>query len=265
MKQLFIFLAIVIPVTGFSQDSTRIYRINKIVDYPIIVAGVAGTVYGAYLRAEKPGSDSMVIANLKRTRTNVIDEFAMNNASFEAGKVSDVLFIGGFLLPPLLLFHDKINDHTGTYLTLFLESMAITGGLYWMTAGLYNKYRPYSYNNDVPFHKRTSNAAKNSLYAGHVAVTATGTFFMAKVFDDYSDHKLATIGMYTLAGAATASCAYLRLRGGYHFSEDVLIGSVAGALSGILVPHLHKIKGAENVSVLPMMGNQKGCMVMMKF
>lgn len=258
-------LCLCIPGLIFGQDSTKVYRINKYIDYPIIAAGIAGTAYGAHLRGNKDKSDSLLIKSLKRTSGFAMDKFAMENSSESAGKLSDILFVGGFLLPPALLLNDRVNDNTGDYLTLFLESMAVTGGFYWMTAGLYDKYRPYAYNHNVPMSRRTSHSAKNSFYAGHVAVTATGTFFLAKAFDDHSENKLATVGMYSFATAATVASGYLRMKGGYHFPSDVLIGAAAGAASGILVPQLHKIKGSENLSILPMIGEQKGTYVFLRF
>ena len=40
--------------------------------------------------------------------------------------------------------------------------------------------------------------------------------------------------------AATALVSYWRVRSGEHFPTDVIMGSVAGAGVGVLVPHFHR-------------------------
>ena len=56
-----------------------------------------------------------------------------------------------------------------------------------------------------------------------------------------------------MAGAVTATTAYLRHRGGMHFPSDLLLGVTEGTLTGILVPHFHKhrIVKDPNLSLLP--------------
>jgi membrane-associated phospholipid phosphatase len=57
-----------------------------------------------------------------------------------------------------------------------------------------------------------------------------------------------------MATAATATTFYLRYRGGFHFVDDLIIGSLVGAAAGILVPTFHKHKiivTPENQSSVP--------------
>ena len=125
---------------------------------------------------------------------------------------------------------------------LYLESMSVTGLFYSGSVYLNDRYRPYAYNPDVPMGKRTRGGAKNSFFAGHVALVGTSTFFIAKILNDYHpDSKLKWLP-FALAGAATGTTALMRYRGGQHFVSDILIGTVVGTLSGILVPHAHKNK-----------------------
>ena len=125
---------------------------------------------------------------------------------------------------------------------LYLESMSVTGLLYTGSVYLTNRYRPYAYNPEVPMDRRTRGGAKNSFFAGHVALVGTSTFFIAKVLNDYHPDSKVKWLPFTLAGLATGTTAYLRYRGGEHFLSDIVLGTAVGVLTGILVPHVHKNK-----------------------
>jgi membrane-associated phospholipid phosphatase len=110
-----------------------------------------------------------------------------------------------------------------------------TGSVY-----LFDRYRPYAYNPNAPMSERTRGGAKNSFFAGHVALVGTSTFFIAKVLNDYYPGSKRKWIPFTLASIATGTTAVMRYRGGQHFLSDILLGTTIGVLSGILVPHVHK-------------------------
>ena len=74
--------------------------------------------------------------------------------------------------------------------------MSITGLLYTGSVYITNRYRPYVYSSESTIEQR--GGAKNSFYAGHVALVATSTFFMAKVYGDYHPDSKAKWVFYTL-------------------------------------------------------------------
>jgi membrane-associated phospholipid phosphatase len=105
-----------------------------------------------------------------------------------------------------------------------------------------------------------SGNARNSFFAGHVALVGTSTFFTAKVFSDYHpDSKLRYL-FWGAAAVATGATGYLRHRAGKHFPSDVLIGTAVGTLSGILVPTFHKTKlmKKQNFTLIPFSGQSHG-------
>tara|TARA_B100001245_G_C22810995_1_gene390550 strand:+ start:125 stop:487 length:363 start_codon:yes stop_codon:yes gene_type:complete len=93
--------------------------------------------------------------------------------------------------------------------------------------------------------RRLSANGQRSFFAGHVAASATGTFFAAKIYNDF--HPDSPAVPWVWAGAATipAAVAYLRIEAGQHFLTDVTVGYVIGAAVGILVPELHKKKNRK--------------------
>jgi membrane-associated phospholipid phosphatase len=114
---------------------------------------------------------------------------------------------------------------------------------------------------------RTSGGAKNSFFAGHVALVGTSTFFIAKVYSDYHPDSKAKWAFYTGAALLTGATGYLRHIGGKHFPSDILLGTAVGTLSGILVPHFHKNKSLKNnrLSIYPFAGQSNGLAVVYKF
>ena len=158
----------------------------------------------------------------------------------KADETGDLLFYGSMPLPVILMLDKKIRKDGLKVAALYLESMSVTGLLYTGSVYLTNRYRPYAYNHNVPMSERTRGGAKNSFFAGHVALVGTSTFFIAKVLNDYHPGSNVKWLPFTLAGIATGTVALMRYRGGQHFVSDILLGTVVGTLSGILVPHVHK-------------------------
>jgi len=222
-------------------------------------AGLAGAAIGLKIIQEKDDLTDEEFAqyqgeNLQQTIDDIngIDRWAAGNHSESASKLSDIPFAVSFVAPFALLFDDGINDHTGQFLGLYLETMATTATMYTLTAGLIDRSRPYVYDDsgDTADSRRRKNNGQRSFYAGHVAASASATFFAAKVYNDFNPDSPGRVWMWAGAAAIPAGVAYLRIEAGQHFLTDVTLGYVLGAATGILVPELHKRKG-DNVQIYP--------------
>jgi membrane-associated phospholipid phosphatase len=239
--------------TKTATTTAQVYHVKNVVDIPIAVAGTGWTLYGfSKIYGRKEPAEAEIIA-LDRNNVNSFDRPVIDNYSTKAKDASDMFFYGSMPLPLVLLLDKKIRKDAPKVGLLYLESMAITGTLYTSAAMLANRFRPYAYNKKVPLSDRTYGGAKNSFFAGHPALVATSTFFMAKVYSDYHPDMSNKWILFTLAGGATATTGILRLKAGQHFYTDVITGVAVGTLSGILVPHIHKNKNSKlaNVTLLP--------------
>ncbi|MET0635404.1 MAG: phosphatase PAP2 family protein [Chitinophagaceae bacterium] len=238
------------------QSNRNVYHIKPIVDLPIAIAGTAWTLYGfskIYGRDQTPVEK---ILSLDKNNINKFDRPVADNYSEKAKSASDLFFYGSQPLPLVLLLDKRIRKDALKIGLIYLEAMAITGTLYTTAAMSANRFRPYAYNPNVELSTRTRGGARNSFFAGHVALVGTATFFMAKVFSDYHPEMNNKWILYTVAGAATATTGYLRIRSGQHFRSDVLIGVAVGTLSGLLVPTIHKNRSAEpRFTLSPMIGS----------
>lgn len=237
----------------------KVYHINPVVDIPVAVAGTAWTLYGfSKIYGRDPVSEAEIMA-LDKNRINKFDRPVADNYSEKAKSASDMFFYGSQPLPLVLLLDKRIRKDAVRVGLLYLEAMAVTGTLYTTAAMSANRFRPYAYNPDVEMGTRTRGGARNSFFAGHVALVGTATFFMAKVYSDYHPEMNNKWILYSIAGAATATTGYLRIRAGQHFRSDVLVGTVVGTLSGLLVPALHKNRSADpRLVISPLVGTSNG-------
>ncbi len=238
------FVADTVPA-AVKVRNAKVYKLKPGVDIPITAVGTGWSLYAFTEIYNKDESSEEKILSLN---VNDIPWFDRHGASVyhpEADKVGNAIFYGSMPLPILLMLDKDIRKDAMKIAFLYLESMSITGLLYTGSVYLADRYRPYAYNPEVPIDKRTRGGAKNSFYAGHVALVGTSTFFIAKVLNDYHPDWKAKWLPFTAAALATGTTGYMRHRGGQHFLSDILLGTTLGTLTGILVPEFHKNKFAD--------------------
>ena len=205
-------------------------------------AALGASAYGLILIQNKDDLSEEKFNSLNIDDINGIDRWVAGNYSKTASRISDVPFALAFIAPMAMLFDDEINDHTGQYMGLYLESLATTAALYSITAGLVNRSRPYVYSEKAPMDRRLSNNGQRSFFSGHTAVVATATFYTAKVFSDFNPDAKGKGFVWAGAAALPAAVGFLRMQAGQHFLTDVITGYTIGAAVGLLVPELHKRK-----------------------
>lgn len=239
-----------ISFTSFGQTESP-YKTKFKVDGPVTLGGVALSGLGLYFISNKSGLSPEEVNSLSKNDVNKFDRFAAGNNSENAKKLSDIPFYSSFVLPFTLLFDKKVRGAAPQILLLYGETLAITGSLYAMTVGNIYRKRPLVYGENTPIDKRTTKNAQNSFFAGHTAATASATFFVAKVFNDFNPDSPWRPVVWGAAAAIPASVGYLRLKAGKHFLSDNLIGYTIGSTVGILVPHLHKKSNTSGLSIVP--------------
>ncbi len=233
-------------ITGKASTNGEVYKIKAKVDIPVTIAAAGFTLFGfskVYGRDKTP--DAEILA-LNKNDVNSIDRSTAGNTDDKAKKASDMFFYSAMPAPLLLMLDKEIRKDGLKVGLLYLEAMTITGVFYTGSSMIVGRHRPYTYNTALPLEKRTRGAGKNSFIAGHPALVSTSTFFMAKVYSDYHPEMKNKWILYSLAGGASLATGLLRIKAGEHFPTDVMAGLPVGILSGILVPHFHKIKKFKN-------------------
>jgi membrane-associated phospholipid phosphatase len=237
-------LGINFPVFS-SKEKQPIYRLKAGADIPIFALGAGWSGYAFTKIYSKPHSSEEDILSLNKNDINAFDRGAVRPYSKSIDRISYYPFFASMPLPFLFLFGDTKKDFFKLTF-LYLEAMSVTGFLYTGSVYFVDRYRPYAYSDQSTMDQRTRGGAKNSFYAGHVALVSTSTFFMAKVYADYHPDSKAKWVFYSLAGVTSGVTAYLRYKAGQHFPSDLLLGLAQGTLTGLLVPHFHKNKLIKN-------------------
>ena len=258
-----------LPGTNFHMSKGQpVYKLKPGIDIPVFAVGAGWSGYAFTKIYSKDTSSLEKILSLDVNDINGFDRWAVRPYSEKYGKASDYIFYGSMGLPFLFLIGKDTRKDFFKLSFLYLQAMSITGLLYTGSVYFTNRYRPYAYSEETPMPWRTRGGAKNSFYAGHVALVATSTFFMAKVYADYYPESKIKWVIFGVAAAATGASAYLRHKGGFHFPSDILLGITQGTLTGILVPHFHKnpLLKNQDISLLPYSdGRSSGLSIMYRF
>lgn len=243
-----------------NTTKSHVYNIKPWIDIPatIVFAGVSlngfRVIYG---RDTIPYTEVMA---LNKNDINRFDRPVTENYSEKAKSTSDLFFYGSMPLPLLLLLDKEIRKDGPRVGLLYVEALGFTGVFYTTSAMIANRYRPITYNPNVPIGVRQSGGNRNSFPGGHPALVATSTFFMAKVYSDYHPEMRHKWVLYTVAGGLSVTTAYLRFKAGYHFKTDLIAGVAFGALTGVLVPQIHKNKAMKDskLTLVPNYQNRQG-------
>ncbi len=157
-------------------------------------------------------------------------------------------------LPAVLFLSNNVRKQWVDVLLLYVESHAIGATVYLSVSLPIRRKRPFTFNPDEFLYRKQGKKSTDSFFSGHVSVSATSSFFMAKIFTDLHEIKgLERMAYYGLALIPPVTTGYFRFRAGRHFPSDLLTGLVVGAAVGILTPELHKNKNTK-LTVTPVTG-----------
>ena len=239
-----------------NKQPVKVYKMNYKTVVPIIVVGFSATAYSFSKIYTKTNTPDATISALNKDNVPSFDRWATQFHDLNMDKISYYPFYAVMPLPAILFIDRKMRKDALKISVMYLEAFAFTGVVYGSSVYFVDRYRPDVYNTSLPMSYRHNGNYRNSFFAGHVAVTATSTFFIAKVYDDYHPESNWKWVIYGGATAATLGMGYMRLEAGKHFPSDILLGAIVGATSGLLTPTLHKNNSkAQKWSVSPALLN----------
>ena len=229
---MFVFFSVVLPAQTPSP-----YHLSPGRELVYLGGGVLSIGVGEYLRAQVP---DLTRADLRVREINRFDRIATNFSSESAKVWSDYNLYVCAGLPMALLAAREGRRDLAKILVLFLEANAINGGLTNISKSIFQRPRPYVFDENWDPARILSSNDRAAFVSGHTSGSAVGTFFFARVFSDYfPDSKLKPY-VWVLAAGMPALSGYLRIRAGRHYPTDVIAGYVLGGAVGYLVPALHK-------------------------
>ncbi len=259
MKVFFFSLLMLVSLSLCGQHK-QVYKWDRKSDG--IVMGGAIITWGASQFFMKK-ADKITIDDLPfRNPDNLwfIDKGATENYSKDADKWSDIILYTSFALPFSHYSTKFCRDEGFMIATMALQTFFITDGITNMTKAFAKRFRPFTYNPEVPLEDKLSKGARFSFISGHASNTAALGWFSAKVYSDlYPNSKWKPV-IWALGITLPATASYLRYRAGKHFPTDVITGYIVGASVGYLVPHFHKIDNDDlSLHIIP---GYSGAMIM---
>lgn len=228
-----------------------VYKVNPWVTVPVSLAMTAGNFIAipSILHAKKEISPAELAA-LRPELLSPLDRWAVEQDPMQRDKWFKISDVGlpATIAASLSIFLDKKIRKDGWKIALmFYEAQATTFTIYNFSPfgpAFQNRLRPLVYYDNV-FDPalRLKGGQRNSMFSGHAANAAAATFFAVKVYSDYHPELGRKKYMwYAIALVPPLFVGYTRVKALAHFPSDVAIGLLVGAVSGIGIPSLHKIR-----------------------
>lgn len=237
-----ILLCFFVSTTNISAQSP--YEFNFKRESKFILSGLSGYGTAMILQQGTQSLNPAQLLDINEDRDDLLelDRIAIYQNSHHHDLMSDHLFMGSFFLPTLFLGPQKTRKEFKEIALLYSETVLLSGAITNFSKYAFRRPRPYVYNELLDPQYKLGKNARASFISGHTTLTATNTFFMAKVFSDfYPDSKMKPY-VWTAAAIIPAAVGYFRVSSGNHFPTDVIAGYVVGGAIGILVPEFHKQK-----------------------
>lgn len=256
---LILFFFLLIP-KGNSQSDTseKVYSYNYWIDIPSIVLGFGYNFYGQERLRNYPRLDSMDYIHLSPSDINRFDRSATRqdpDFANDAHSLSDFGLRIAPALPFLLGFDKKIRQDALNLSLLYLQMHSINATVYLASALNIRRKRPFVYNPNEIYERKSGPKSTDSFFSGHVSVVNASTFFMAKVYLDYHPEKKKWRYLYYgLASLPAIYTGYFRYKAGKHYPSDLIVGYAVGAAVGILTPELHRSRLYKKAHVQPQIG-----------
>ncbi|TSA49371.1 MAG: phosphatase PAP2 family protein [Sphingobacteriales bacterium] len=213
-------------------------------ELPLLLSSAAVLTTGFLMQASdktKPFTEVQLVG-LDKNTINSFDSVATGYWNSGINSASDYMLIGISFLPVLFLTEHHCAHDFKSLLIMTAETFAFNYGTTYIVKSTVNRPRPYVYNTSLPDSIRTDKESRQSFYSGHTSQTAAATFLFAKVISDFHPYLKPGVktGIWAFAITVPAVEAYFRVKGGKHYPTDVITGYALGALSGWLIPELHR-------------------------
>lgn len=211
------------------------FQLKASVDLPVF--GLAAALSTSALIELPPAA---CLPSCDPTRVNGFDRGVIGNYSEAHHRAADLL-VAGFIVFPLIL--NAIDSRGKGWLTdtaVFLETMLVTQAVTHLTKAAVRRSAPFVYDPTVPMDVRTGSDSTRSFFSGHTSTAfAAATAYTVTYWlrNPKSPWRWVVLGV---GAALAATTGVLKVRAGYHFWSDIVVGAVAGVSVGALVPLLHR-------------------------
>ncbi len=224
------------------------YQVNKKMDIPLIIGSQSILLTGFLLKNTTLPVTVNEIEFLDPSNINRFDRPATRQFFERDAMLSDYFLLGSAFAPFIPLASKKGWNEKFAILTMYFQVASITTGVVSISKRLSRRYRPYTYNPEVPLSFKTTQDASQSFFSGHVSNTAAFSFFTASMISSYTNCNWLKYPVWTMAVLTPAAVGYFRFSSGKHFPTDIITGYLVGGSIGLIIPYLHKYQHKKNES-----------------
>jgi membrane-associated phospholipid phosphatase len=235
---------------SFSQSTqNRPFELSSGKEAVIIGAGAAIGVTAIIIMSNNDKLTEDGINSLKPEDVNEFDKIAVG--PFEEDNLADALLFGSFFLPVTFLTYEETREDFDVLSLMYGEVVLLNAGINGLVKGLTTRNRPYVYDENSPAERKYNVDARHSFYSGHTSITASNSFFTARVFTEYLTDNTAKVLIWSAAALIPAVTGLSRINTHNHFPTDAIVGYIVGAAIGYFIPELHKYENKNSGSDTP--------------
>ncbi|MEY3051942.1 MAG: hypothetical protein RLY31_1727 [Bacteroidota bacterium] len=169
------------------------------------------------------------------------DKWTVGNVSPSAQKWSDILLYGSHAMPLAIFASTPVYRKNPLPVAVMVAQVGLLNtATTTLVKHSVRRPRPYVLNPSISPERKMTVQAQESFYSGHTSQSAAMCFLSAHLFASAYPASRWKPLVWTAAAGIPALTGYLRVRSGQHYLSDVLVGYTAGALTGWLIPRLHR-------------------------
>lgn len=247
MKNILTACAVLLHIIGYSQNDAP-YKFSAKTDGIISVTLLASTATYFVLQQHNTALTSSDISGLSVGLIHPFDRSTVTEYNPNHAKISKQIATAGLIgsvgmqgltVLAASTFSQSYKNHVAIAASMWLQTniAAYVGAGICKT--ITHRVRPFVYNTNVPIKQKLTIDAQQSFFSRHTALTAANTFLAAHVVSSYYTPSSFTYSVWTAAAVIPAAVGYFRVSSGEHFTTDVMVGYVYGALCGLAIPYLH--------------------------
>ena len=246
-KNIALLILVSVLLNQNSIQAQSVYELYETKDGALIGLGIPFSMAGFAFDLSVDSLSENEIKTASRDNVNKFDRFATYYYSEKASNWSDILVISCIAAPLTLLIPKKTQNDKGTILVMYAEAILLGTSLPALSKGIFSRFRPFVYNQNVTLEKKLSPDAQKSFFSGHTSVAFTAMIFFSTVYAKYypdSDWRPFIWGSSIFLASAVG---YLRVVAGAHFPSDVITGALVGGLVGYIIPRIHETDSSTSL------------------
>lgn len=170
------------------------------------------------------------------------DRIAFRYHNTAAGWLSYIT-VGILAVTPLILtVSENSRSHDWTETVMYSETQIWTAGLTLLCKGIFQRPRPYVYQN---LSASLDKDSARSFFSLHSSVAFAGAVSAGVLWEHFHQETKWDNVVWMTGLSLAAATGIFRILAGKHFPTDVIAGALVGSFAGWIIPHIHQTEEAH--------------------